>query len=355
VLHKPDPAPSRKRPSQVSLHDIARICSLSVMTVSRALSGKGAVHPKTRERVLSAARKMSYVPNRLATNFWRQKTHSVGVLIPDIEHSIFPAVVRGIESVLSGANYHLYLSCSYDNPHREQEEVQAMLERRVDGILLAPSSMKESVATVSRIRTLGCPFVLLDRLIPGLEADAVTVDDYAGAFAAVTHLVKQGYRRILHLAGPADIWTCAERERGYRAALEKAGLEFRPGDVVHTGLSVEDGETAMIRILGGAPLQADAVFCVNDPVAVGAFKTLRKCGLRVPSDLGLVGFSGTLESEIMETPLTTVRQEARLIGQRAAQILLSRMTSETPGGESPLHEVVPTTLLVRESSLRKTQ
>jgi len=215
--------------------------------------------------------------------------------------------------------------------------------------------MKESVATVSRIRTLGCPFVLLDRLIPGLEADAVTVDDYAGAFAAVTHLVKQGYRRILHLAGPADIWTCAERERGYRAALEKAGLEFRPGDVVHTGLSVEDGETAMIRILGGAPLQADAVFCVNDPVAVGAFKTLRKCGLRVPSDLGLVGFSGTLESEIMETPLTTVRQEARLIGQRAAQILLSRMTSETPGGESPLHEVVPTTLLVRESSLRKTQ
>jgi DNA-binding LacI/PurR family transcriptional regulator len=157
------------------------------------------------------------------------------------------------------------------------------------------------------------------------------------------------------LAGPADIWTCAGRERGYRAALEKAGLEFRPGDVVHTGLSVEDGETAMVRILDGAPLHADAVFCVNDPVAVGAFKTLRKCGLRVPSDLGLVGFSGTLESEIMETPLTTVRQEARLIGQRAAQILLSRMTGETPSGKPPVLEVVPTTLLVRESSLRKTQ
>lgn len=334
----------------VSLKDIAQACGLSVMTVSRALRDTNVVSPQTRERVLLAARQMGYVPNRLASSFGRQKTMTVGVVIPDIEHSIFPGLIKGVESTLSEEGYNLSLCCSYDRPGKEYREIQALLERRVDGIILAPASTVDSKEAVSRIQAMGCPFVFVDRIIPGLDTDTVTVDDYEGAFQAVTHLIEQGYRSIAHITGPEGVWTAEERERGFKEAMSRAGLPIRSDAIVRGGFTVDEGEAAMERILGRTVLP-DAVFCVNDPIALGVFKALRRRGLRVPEAIGLAGFSDILESEIMEVPLTTVSQDAGMLGQQAARLLLARMTG-SGGSQGSVHQVIKSRLVVRRSTLR---
>lgn len=334
----------------VSLKDIAQACGLSVMTVSRALRDTHVVSPQTRDRVLEAAREMGYVPNRLASSFGRQKTMTVGVVIPDIEHNIFPAVVKGIETILNDEGYHLSLCCSYDRSEKEYREMQALLERRVDGIILAPASTVESRGAVDRARAMGCPVVFVDRLVPGVEADAVTVDDFEGAYQIVTHLIQQGYRAITHIAGPEGVWTAEERLRGYRQAMARAKLKAAPENILRGGLTVADGEAAMERILERRELP-DAIFCVNDPTAVGAFKALRRRGLQIPETIGLAGFSDTLESEIMEVPLTTVAQDAGLLGQHAARLLLGRMT-DADAASPAIHQIVKTHLVIRRSSQR---
>lgn len=334
----------------VSMKDIAKTCGLSVMTVSRALRDTHVVNPQTRARVLAEARRMGYVPNRLASSFGRQKTMSVGVVIPDIDHTLFPALIKSIEAALGAEGYHLLLCCSYDRPEKENSEIQALLERRVDGIILAPASIQLSREAVGRVQAMGCPLVFVDRLIPDLEADTVTVDDFEGAFQAVAHLIGQGYRAITHLAGPEGVWTAEERLRGYRRAMEQGGLSVREGAIVRGGLTVADGEAAMEKILSRSK-RPDAVFCCNDPIAVGAYKALRRHGLRIPEAIGLVGFSDILEAEIMEVPLTTVAQDAGLLGLETARLLLSRMRG-SGRGEAVIHRVIKSWLVVRRSSQR---
>ncbi len=338
----------KRAEKRVSLKDIARECALSVMTVSRALNNAYGINTKTRERVLEVAGSMGYVPNRLASNLVQRKTMTIGVVIPDVEHSIFPAFLDGLEQVLSAEGYHLFLCCSYDRPDKEFQEVMALLERRVDGILLAPSSVKESSRIVERILDLHCPLVLVDRLIPDITVDSITVDDYRGALAAVTHLIERGYKRIAHIAGPQSIWTARERHRGYQAALKKAGRAFDAGDVVSSSLTVAGGENAMEQMLG-SPNRPDAVFCVNDPVALGAIMVLGRAGLTIPGDMALVGFSNVLETELLAVPLTTVTQDAGQLGREAAERLLLRLREEG-ANVSPSRRVIPTQLVVRRSS-----
>lgn len=341
---------SAKASPYVSMKDIARACGLSVMTVSRALRDTHVVNPQTRERVLAEAHRTGYVPNRLASSFGRQKTMSVGVVIPDIDHTFFPALIKSIEATLGAEGYHLLLCCSYDRIDKEKGEIQALLERRVDGIILAPASTRQSHEAVARVQAMNCPLVFVDRLIPGLQADAVTVDDYEGACQIVTHLIDQGYRTIAHIAGPEGVWTAEERLRGYRQAMARAGLAVRADAIVRGGMTVADGEAAMERIASRTRLP-DAVFCGNDPLAVGAYKVLRRHGLRIPETIGLAGFSDILEAEIMEVPLTTMAQDAGLLGEEAARLLLARIGESGRHGAA-IHKIIKSRLVVRRSSLR---
>lgn len=338
-------------PRRVSIKDIALDCSLSVMTVSRALRNAYGIHPKTREKILESAKRMGYVPNRLATNLVLRKTETVGVILPDISHSIFPGLYKSLEMELSRRGYRLFLCCSYDQPEKEMQEAMALLERRVDGIILAPASLARSAETVERIKAQNCALVLVDRMIPGVDADAVTVTDFEGARGIVSHLVERGYARIAHFAGPEDVWTAAERRRGYEEALRAAHKEIRPELVVPAGLTVDDGEAAMERLLEWSVLPG-AIFCVNDPVALGAYKALKRRGVRVPGGVALAGFSDVLEAELLEVPLTSVRQDAEQLGNEAARLLLSRMTDKSFSGKTDVLSI-PTELVFRESTLGK--
>lgn len=352
---KPSPAP-KPTPAQqnrpVGIKQIAQACSLSAMTVSRALNNAYGVNPKTRERVLAMAREMGYIPNRLAANLVSRRSMTIGVVLPDIDHTFFPALLRGLESFLTPEGYRLFLCCSYEKAGKEYQEIMALLERRVDGIVMAPASMTESREAVQKVLLNHCPLVFVDRIVPGIETDTVIFDDFQGAYDAVTHLIEQGYERLGCLSGTEASWTSSERLRGFREAMEAAGREVSVQDVIYSGLTPEDGEAAMDRLLGRAQ-GYDAVFCVNDPVAFGAIKSLRRHGLQIPTRMAVAGFSDIFEADMLDPGLTTVRQNATELGQYAAQRLLSRM-NPSPGAiqEEARRIVLETRLIVRQSSLR---
>jgi LacI family transcriptional regulator len=343
------PAAEAPRPT-VRISDIARECGLSSMTVSRAIRNTYGVDPRTRQKVLATAERLGYVRNKIASNLVQQRTQTIGVVLPDIERSIFPAVLKGIESAVSPQGYGILLSCSEDDLEREQAMVQALLEQQVDGIILAPSSMKSSALVIERIRKQKRPLVLVDRMTPAFEGDAVTVDDEIGAYTATRHLIENGYRRILHLGGPQTVWTAVERERGFRRAMTDARRKIDASTIVHTGLTVDDGMQAMEKVLNGRT-RPDAIFCWNDPVAMGVYKTLVRRGIVAGEEIGLVGFSDTLEAEIMGVPLTTVAQHPRQIGFHAGRLLMNRLGGG-PGEKPAEHCIVKTELIVRASSVR---
>ncbi len=334
---------------QASLRDIAEVCGLSKMTVSRALRGSRRVRATTRRKVLETARRMGYVPNRLAASFGRQGTKIVGFVVPELDHNFYSSLMMSIEPILNAEGYLLCLCCSYDRVAKELSEVQALLEWRVDGIVIAPVSLTQSADAIFRIQAMGCPVVLVDRLVPDIEADAVTVDDRDGAFAIVTHLTEEGYRNIAHIGGPENVWTAEERLRGYKEALSSAGIEPRAANIVRGETTIAAGKASAELLLIHSD-QPDAIFCYNDMVAVGALMALNQHRIRVPDEVGLAGFANVLYNDVMSVPITTAGQDTNEIGQQCARLLLARMTGKSP--TEPVHYVSRTKLLVRNSSLR---
>ncbi len=334
---------------KVGLKDIAVAAGVSVMTVSRALRNAPGIGAARRRQILRLAEDLGYVRNKLASSMVARRTQTVGVILPEIEHTIFPAMLRGLEDVLSAAGYSLLFCCSYENAGKEYNETLRLLENRVDGIIMTPVSMRQSLAAAEAVRRQHCPLVLMDRRIPDFDCDSIVVDDFEGAYSAVMHLVQQGCQRIGHLGGNPETWVASERLRGYRGALAEAGMAWCDEHVIVTADTVAGGEFAMKQMLD-RKLGLDAVFCVNDPVALGAFRTLSREGFRVPEDIALVGFSATLDSEIMRVPLTSVFQDGKVIGEEAARTLLGQIHGHRSAGF--VEQVLRTHLIVRQSSQR---
>ena len=336
----------------VGLKDIAKRCEVSAMTVSRALRNVPGVNPETRRKVLQAANELGYVPNMIASNLISKKTNTVGVMVPDIGVTIFPSVLKGIESVLSRENYRIFICCTSDDPGKEYQEAQALLKHRVDGIIMAPSSTRESREIVGRILGSGCSLVFIDRIIPGLDVSAVTVNDYESTYEAVTHMIGQGFTRIAHLAGPPNVWTANERLRAYKQAMRDAGMKVSARDIITAGFTVEGGIAGMERMLDRKQ-RPDAVFCVNDPVALGAYQVLRKNGIEIPRAMGLAGFSNLREAELTAVPLTSVTHDVVNIGQQSARILLTHMRTPDPADRKLVFQELKSHLVVRQSTLLK--
>lgn len=333
----------------VGLKDIAQKAGVSLMSVSRALNGAAGVGEKTRQKVLKIADEMGYVHNKLASNLNKGKTQTIGVVVPEIEHTIFPSMLKGIDQVLTAEGYAMILACSEGNAGKEYQAVSSLLEHRVDGLIIAPCSSTKSMTSIKKITNTKTPYVFMDRLIPNVDADAVVTDDFTGAYDATSHLIKQGFKNIAHISGTPESWTSKERQCGYREALADNGIEVNEEYIIQNSTnSIEEGEFAMNCLLD-LPIAPDAVFCINDPVAIGAFKALQKQGLNIPKDVALVGFSATLHSELLSVPLTTVYQDGIALGQQSASALFSQIHGYKKKETSEI-QMLKTHLIIRESS-----
>jgi len=330
-----------------NLKDVARRAGVHPATASRALNERtaGMVSPETAARVREAADALGYRVNRVARGLKTRRSHAIGMLIPDITKPFFPGMVRGAEDRLHQAGYTLILADTDNDPEQDRRHHDVMLERRVDGFLLATSRRRDPV--VEELIASDMPFVLVNRTVDRGKVAAVIPADHAGTALAVEHLHDLGHRVIGHIAGPSITSTGARRAAGFVAAVRALGLDPGPGAEA-SAFTVEAGLAAALEVLG-ARSRPTAIVAANDLVALGVLDAALAHGLSCPADFSLVGFNDMAFVDRLQPSLTTVRIDEYELGRRAASVLISLV--EDPSGARETVMLTPE-LVVRGSTSR---
>jgi len=334
------------------MKDIARDLGVSVVTVSKVLRNHQDISEETRQRVLKRMKELDYQPNLAARALVTGRTFTIGLVVPDLVHPFFSEVAKGLSSELRTRGYSLLISSSEENPELEREEIDHLLARRVDALIIA--STQWTVESFRRIEERKRSYVLVDRCFAGLPANFVGVDDEEVGSLATEHLISVGCRRIAHIRG-SEISTALGRLAGYRRVLARNGLEVPAGYIQTAGTSDDAGDTsgyqAMQRLLSVEP-RPDGVFCYNDPTAMGGLKAILDSGLRVPHDIAVIGCGNVRHAELLRVPLSSVDQDSACIGRQAATLALSLVESK---GERlrPKTILLPPKLVARESTRRQ--
>ena len=308
----------------ITIKDIAQHLSLSVSTVSRALIDDKNIRRETKEKVLEAAKKLGYRPNPVATNLKYGRTNTVGVIVPEMVTPFASQVINGIQSILYAKGVKVIIAESNESAAQEKENLLLMEQFRVDGIIVCMCSYKENKDEYLRLQQAGMPMVFYDRIPYGLEVSQVIVDDYMKAFFLVEYLIRSGRKRIVHLHGSDDVYNSIERFKGYRDALAKFRLPLDESRVIKSGLSFKDGADA-IDVLMKREIDFDAVFAFTDTLAIGAMNRLRELGKKMPEEVAIASFSGTVLSTIVNPQLTTVEAPLVQMGKTAAELILEKI------------------------------
>jgi LacI family transcriptional regulator len=325
----------------VTIRDVAREAGVSVATVSRVFNDRTIVSEGTARQVREVAARLGYVPHSGARSLITNKTHTIGILLPDLYGEFFSEIIRGIDQAAQRSGYHVLVSSS----HAERSGLDAALRTmrgRVDGLIVMwpESETDESLSHAS----LGLPLVLLS-CRGDHETDSITVANCDGARAMVEHLISLGHRRIAIITGSPRNFDAAERLRGYRAALEAAGIGLDPALELAGAFSERSGYEAAQRMLTRSP-RPTAVFASNDSMAIGAVSAVREAGLRVPEDIAVTGFDDIPMARYMNPPLTSVHVDIAALGERAIGRLLDVVQR---GATGPHRDTLDTTLMIRRS------
>jgi LacI family transcriptional regulator len=333
----------------VTMSDIARDVNVSVVTVSKVLRNQGRISEATRKLVLQRARELNYQMNWVARSLVTRRTYTIGLLLPEFAHPFFGEIARAVGQTVRPHGYHVLISSFEEDPEVEASEVDSLLARQVDGLIIASSQPARHLTMFKRVQQRKTPYVLIDRPIAGLRACFVGVDNCAIGMLATEHLIKCGCCDVAHLRGP-EVGIAEQRYEGYRRALAKAGRRLNSGYVVAGGRGDDSGYEGMRQLLKLQPAP-DGVFCYNDPVAIGAMKAILEAGLRLPCDVALVGAGNVHYSDVLSVPLTTVDQRTCRIGELASELLLERIGAKRT--LRPETILIPPKLVERESTHRE--
>lgn len=331
------------------MKDIARDLGVSQMTVSKALRNHSDISEQTRERVLKRMRELNYQPDWIARSMVTRRTYLVGLVIPDLMHSFFAEVASGVARKLQPLGYQVVILNTEENPEAERRHVENLIHRKVDGFIIASAQRAGEDEMFQLLEKSQTPYVMIDRIVPGLTANYVGVKDDDLGELATSHLIGLGCKRIAHIRGP-NVSTGVDRLQGYKNALTRRKMTLRKEYVVTGQHGDSTGYDAMLQLLKMSP-RPDGVFCYNDPVAAGAIKAALELGLRVPEDIAIIGAGNVHYSDLLRVPLSTVDQSSALIGERAAELLSDRMQSKQPLEIETVF--IPPKLVLRDSSNRQ--
>ncbi len=327
-----------------TIYDVAERAGVAPATVSRVINESGYVSEETRVRVRRAIDELRYTPNRLARGLRSKQTQTLGLIVTDITNPFWTTVARGAEDAASQAGFSVIL-CNTDESDAKQEQyVNLLLEKQVDGFLLVPAT--RDVTTVSLIQERAVPIVVLDRRMP-IPVDTVRGDSEGGAHELTTHLLSLGHRRIALLGGSVDVPTAQERVVGYRRALDEAGIPVDESLILSRAFTQEAGY-AMTQVVLKMKPRPTALFAVNNFIAIGAARALRDAKLRLPEDVALVSFDDLPTALIVEPFLTVAAQPAYEMGRLATELLMARIVGDVIGDHQEI--ILPTELIVRMSS-----
>ena len=335
----------------VRMKDIAKDLGLSVVTISKVLRDHPDIAEETRERVMKRVKELDYQPNLMARSLVTGRSYLIGLVVPSLLHSFFAEVAVALSAEVGKRGYSLLLASSDEEPEVEAREIQQMMARHLDALVIATCA--SDARTIERLERAGRAYVLIDRAVEGAQGNFVGIDDYAAGRMATEHLIAQGCRRIAHIRGPR-VGTAEARLRGYRDALASHGIAFHE-ELLTVGEHVDSdatrhGAEAMRRLLG-APERPDGLFTFNDPLAIGAMQAALEAGLRIPEDLAVMGCGNLHFDNLLRVPLSSMDQQSAEIGRRTAAIVLERIESRVK--PEPKRVILEPKLMARASSLRR--
>jgi LacI family transcriptional regulator len=337
--------------SKITIHDIARELNVNAATVSRALNDHPAISEETKKKVKAIASKLHYQPNKIASSLRLGKSRIIGVIVPSAEINFFGSVIHGIEKVASENDYNVIIYQSNELLENEQKGIETFLRSRVDGVLASLSKQTKSFSHFIDLKKRGVPLVLFDRIDDAINTPCVVIDDYKGAYMATEHLVKQGYKHIAHIAGQKHVFIWQQRLKGYMAALKDNGLPVNKELIVYGDVSIEGGRKCMNKLLWNRQVP-DAVFAVEDFTALGALEALKEAGIKVPEEIGLIGFANEKFGAYITPSLSTIDQQTVRMGEEAARLFFDRQGKDFY--KSPFQKLLLDPVLIqRESSTRK--
>lgn len=337
--------PDKRR---ITLKDIAKELGISVSTASRALNSYPGISDETIKLVKDYSAKHNYVPNTMAVNFRKNKTMTIGMIVPELVHYFFSSVISGALSEAKKHGYTVLVSQTDELLSNEIHATRTMIGSSVDGIMISLSNETTNGDHLKALMEEGKAVVQFDKVLSELATPKVIVDDFQGAYNAVTHLADQGYKKIAHLNGLEQVNNSMERLRGYREALKDKGIPDYEGYVIHCRNFSEEEGFEYTKQLFESKNPPDAVFCITDLVAMGAMKYLKKAGIKIPEEVGIVGFSNWDMANFVSPGLSSVDQHGFEMGEKACNWLISLIKSNELGSDETF--LLKTSLVVRESS-----
>ena len=336
-----------KEAAPITMKDIAREFGISVATVSRALHDSPRISAARREQIQAYAREHHFVPNMLAESLRHSREKPlkiIGVIIPEFAHYYFSSILAGIEEEASSYGYRIMAAQSNEQYEREVRLCQSMFENKVCGIIVSQAKDTRNYDHFDRLVKGGVPLVFYDRICTGINASRVVVDDYKGAYNAVSYLAETGCRRIAFYGSPMQLEISKNRHNGYKDALLKHGLvaDERLYRICDNRAEAEAITPELLR----SPDRPDAFFAVNDDTAIGILYTAKRMGFRVPEDISICGFTNGQRAVACDPMLTTVEQRGREVGAEAADIMINHVEGRIPKGKVE-RRVVRTRLIIR--------
>ncbi|MCW0483015.1 LacI family DNA-binding transcriptional regulator [Gaoshiqia sediminis] len=330
-----------------SLKDLARELNVSISTVSRALRNHPDISPEMREKVKQLANLRKYSPNPLAMGLLKQETRMIGVIVPDLVTHFYASIISGIESLAKEKGYFILIASSNESAEKEKESIENLRKARVEGLLICLSQETTDTGHFENLLEQGIPLVFFDRVCLQGQIPTVTADNAEAAGKITRHFYEQGYRRIAFISGPEQLNISRERLAGYKAGLEACNLPVDPDLIERCNLSHDSARQAMSRLLK-LPNPPDAVFGINDTVAFAVMKEIKEHGLRIPRDMGLVGFTDEFHATVVEPQLTSITHPTFEMGRKAAELFFDKIEKNAP----PETIILQTKLVVRESSAK---
>lgn len=331
----------------VTIKDIAKALGVSIATVSRAMSNSPEIKSETRERVLEMARELRYKPNIWARNLQQRQNNLIGVVVPEFITFFFPEIIMGIQEIVNPLGFQVLICQSCESSEMERKNVEMLERNMVDGLIVSVTKESKNHDLFERLIAENMPIVFVNRVFEDLRASRIVIDDHKWAYKAVEHLIKAGYRKIAHLAGNEHLSVTKGRIQGYIDALSDHGIPYDPRLLMHVGVQQQVAKVGL-RYLLSLKDKPDAIFAVNDPVAIGVYLELQERKIRVPDDMGLVGFSDSPTGRILG--LSSVEQPTFEMGRKAAEMLMRQIQK---GVIEPETFVLDAKLNIRKTSIRK--
>lgn len=332
---------------RVTLQTIAKEVGVSTATISRVLSGQGVryrISKQTQDKVVEVAKELGYLPDQLARSLRLRRSHTIGLIIPDISNPFFSTVARNVEIEARKAGYSILLSDTQEDTSLEVDSIRLLQTRKVDGIVICPAG--EESKHISPLVSRGFPIVIVDRYFPSLQCPYVVSDNYGGSLEAVTHFIENNHRRIAYIQGRLHTSVNDARLRGYRDALRKHNISLDESLIVGDSFGERNGYVGAKMLLNRAS-RPTAIFSASNLISLGAMRAIFEEGLKIPDDISMISFDDQPYSDYLSTPMTTVAQQTIEMGQIAFKLLMGQIGTDKPS--DPTSVVLPTTLILRKS------